>query len=237
LVAGVDLTGESTFEAIQAVLRAYRSMELEALVYKAVPAIFHRRVNGDDVHALFRLGARWSRSDLASFIDVARRSRPTRRRSRSIRKALRVGIELSSGHGEFGAFWPVVTSALRERYRTVPTHSLAEIKHLAAMFPDDIECVVARHRGSVVAGAVVYTTPTCLHTQYLAASPEGRIVSALDLIIEAIIAKASACEKRYVSFGISTEQGGWVLNRGLHEYKTSFGASTITFDCYTLSIL
>jgi hypothetical protein len=237
LVTERDVTGESMVEALRAVLLAYRTRHLEALVYKVVPTIFHRTVEGDTMHALFRLGAVWARSDLASFVDVAHRSPPKKGRAWAIRKAQQMGIEVSSGRSELQTFWPVVTAVLRDRHGAVPTHSLEEMEHLAALFPDDIECLVARHRGSVVAGAVVYTTPTCLHTQYLASSPEGRDFSALDLIIEAIISKALAGKKRYVSLGTSMEQEGRALNRGLHQYKTSFGASTITFDRYTLRIV
>ncbi|MDQ2960484.1 MAG: GNAT family N-acetyltransferase [Candidatus Dormibacteraeota bacterium] len=236
LVSEDRLNAESVVEALELVVRAYRATGFQRLVYKAVPTIFHRRVQGSDVHALFRAGAAWTRSELAAFVDVNHRGHVSRGRSSAIRKALRSGIELSSGPAELAAFWPVLTSVLRQRHGAVPTHSRDEMEHLAALFPAEIECLVARDRGTVLAGAVVYVTPVSLHTQYLASSPQGRTASALDLVVEGIIDRASALAKRYVSLGTSAGKGGLGLNPGLHEYKLSFGACTTTFDWYTVPI-
>ena len=42
-------------------------------------------------------------------------------------------------------------------------------------------------------------------------------------------------DKKYFSFGISTEDGGKILNNGLISFKESFGARGITNDFYRLN--
>jgi hypothetical protein len=70
-----------------------------------------------------------------------------------------------------------------------------------------------------------------VHTQYLAASTEGRQLDALSLLLAQLIEDTYA-DRRHFSFGISTEQQGQVLNAGLVAQKEYFGARAIVHDIY-----
>ena len=69
-----------------------------------------------------------------------------------------------------------------------------------------------------------------MHTQYLAASEEGRRLNALSLLLAELIGRYAG--RHYFSFGISTEQEGQVLNGGLVAQKEYFGARGIAHDFY-----
>jgi lipid II:glycine glycyltransferase (peptidoglycan interpeptide bridge formation enzyme) len=84
--------------------------------------------------------------------------------------------------------------------------------------------------GELLAGILVYRYPTVWHTQYMAASPEGRKVGALDLVVDELIAEARAAGVEAVSFGTSTTDEGRELNEGLLWQKESFGGRSITHD-------
>ena len=84
-------------------------------------------------------------------------------------------------------------------------------------------------------GCVVYETEQVAHVQYIAASPLGKKQGALDLLFQQLICERYA-HKRYFDFGISTEQGGQILNEGLLFQKEGFGARAILYDIYELKL-
>ena len=87
--------------------------------------------------------------------------------------------------------------------------------------------------GNIVAGTVMYVTDNVAHSQYIAASEQGRDYGALDLLFSKLITDVFAAH-RYFDFGISTEQGGRFLNEGLMFQKEGFGARAVVYDTYEI---
>ncbi len=88
----------------------------------------------------------------------------------------------------------------------------------------------------MLAGCVAYLTDRVIHIQYIAASDEGRLYGALDLLFLTMLSLPVCDGRRYFDFGISTEQGGKLLNRGLLFQKEGFGARGICYDQYRLNL-
>ena len=80
-------------------------------------------------------------------------------------------------------------------------------------------------------GVIIYESDHVAHTQYIAATEEGRGMGATDIIISYLINEYYA-KKRYFDFGISTEAEGSHLNVGLIENKEGYGARAVTYDFY-----
>ena len=78
-------------------------------------------------------------------------------------------------------------------------------------------------------------TPAVAHIQYIAAGSEGRACGALDLLFATLIDGRFA-DRRYLDFGISTEQGGTLLNEGLIFQKEGFGGRAVCYDTYTIKL-
>ena len=87
----------------------------------------------------------------------------------------------------------------------------------------------------MIAGAVVFVYNNVVHTQYLAANDIAREIGALDLCISEIISKYSS-SKQFLDFGISTENGGIVLNNGLISQKEGFGARTLVYQTCKMKV-
>ena len=105
---------------------------------------------------------------------------------------------------------------------------------LAGRFPHNIRLFTANDDGdTVLAGVVVYETANVAHLQYIAASPAGKKAGALDMLIMHLIENVYK-EKQYIDFGISTENGGKVLNEGLISQKEGFGGRAIVYDTYEM---
>jgi hypothetical protein len=228
------MTVERMLAALEAVIPHAAATGATRLVYKTIPHIYHRQPAEDDRYALFRAGARLTRSDLLTVIDCAERGPLQERRLRSLNRARAAGVEAQFNR-DFASFWPIITDNLAERYGLKPVHTLDEIELLAGRFPERILLCTAMLDGAVVAGAVAYLSDRVCHVQYNAANADGRRVNALDVVLEELYAWA-ALRVRYFDFGVSTEADGRFLNSGLVQYKESFGARSIVHDFFELEL-
>lgn len=241
LVLADTLGVSATWALLQALQAHWRAQGVRELLYKTMPPIYHRLPCEDDRWALWRCGAQLVRRDALSVIGPAPAHWPRRRR-RAITQATRQrpGLVLAAHGGasaasadDWAAFWAVLEQELQTRHGSRPAHTLAEIRLLAARFPAAVGLRVARRDGELVAGLVLFDTPTASHLQYMAASAPGRRCAALDLLLEQAITEAQANAK-WFDFGHSNEDEGRLLNPGLAFYKESFGASTVAHDHYLL---
>ncbi|MGZ8997991.1 MAG: GNAT family N-acetyltransferase [Allosphingosinicella sp.] len=223
-------------EALESIRGHYRGQGLDTLRYKAVPYIYHRVPASDDLYALFRLGARRYRCDLSSAIDLAERRAPSERRLRSLKKALKSGLEIARGAEFISGLWPVLEENLARKHGTDPVHDSAEIAQLHSLFPTEIEFVVALIDGQVEAGLVLFVTANVMHAQYIASSSTGYQVCALDALFESCLGRARELGIRYFDFGTSNEQEGQFLNEGLFQFKSEFGGGGVPHEFYELDL-
>jgi hypothetical protein len=125
--------------------------------------------------------------------------------------------------------------ALRRRHGTDPVHTPEEMELLAERFPENIKLYSARRDGEMLAGVLVYETPVVAHAQYIGGTEDGYELHALDGILDHLIRDVYAA-KRWFDFGISTVDGGRVLNEGLSRNKESFGGRPVAYDTYELDL-
>jgi hypothetical protein len=229
LISSPALRAGATLAVFEQIAGHYRSQGFARLFYKAIPHVFHVSPAEEDLYALHRLGARLCRRDLSSAIALREPVRFTPERRRSIAKARKAGLQVQVGQ-DLAQFHALLTQVL-ERHGAAPTHSLAELRLLQSRFPSQIVLHEARADGELLAGTVVYDFGRVVHTQYLAASDEGRRVDALSLLLAELIEQVYA-QREYFSLGISTEDEGRALNQGLVEQKERFGARAIVHDFY-----
>ncbi|WP_426688572.1 GNAT family N-acetyltransferase [Rhodanobacter ginsengiterrae] len=229
LISSHALRAESTLAVFEQMADAYRALGVQRIVYKAVPHVFHAYPAEEDLYALQRMGAQLVRRDLSSVIALQQPFRFTEARRRSVKKAARAGISLQIG-ADPASFHELLVDVLRTHHVT-PTHSLQELRLLQARFPQQIVLHEARKNGVLLAGVLAYDLGRVVHTQYLAASEEGRHLDALSYLLAELIGSTYA-DRHYFSFGISTEQAGAVLNAGLVTQKEYFGARAIVHDFY-----
>ncbi|HEV2100101.1 MAG TPA: hypothetical protein VGR45_14410, partial [Stellaceae bacterium] len=235
VVADDKLTIARTLAVFDA-LRCYLGERgVGSLIYKAVPHIYHRRPADEDLYALFRNGAGLIRRDVATAIDYSAPRIPSEARRWGLRYAAKQGLAFGES-GAWPEYWDLLTSVLAERHAIRPVHSLSEIMLLRGRFPQAIRLFTALSpAGSLLAGVVIFETPTVAHAQYAAASAEGRAARALDGLYTFVI-DFYRSSKRWFDFGISTDCDGRVLNMGLAQQKEEFGGSSVVYDVYRVSI-
>ena len=229
LIATQDLRAEGTLAVFEQIGEHYHRQGVAKVIYKAVPHVFHAYPAEEDLYALQRLGARLRRRDVSSVIALQRSVRFSEARRRAIAKARRAGIERRVG-ADPQAFHALLVQVL-DRHGAVPTHSLAELRLLQARFPQQIVLHEARLDDDLLAGVLVYDFGRVVHTQYIAASEQGRRRDALSLLLAGLIEDTYA-DRHYFTFGISTERDGQLLNGGLVAHKEYFGARAVVHDFY-----
>ena len=207
---------------------------IDSIVYKRMPDFYNAYPSQEDLYALFLLDASVIRRDVSSLIDISKPLPYSKGRRWSVNKAK---TESLSVHAEasFSDMWALLREVLNAQHGAKPVHSLEEIELLRVKFPNNIKCYTARLNGELVAGAVIYETDTVAHTQYLANSEKGRDLGALDFVINHLI-KNVYKDKEYFDFGISTEDDGRTLNKGLIAQKEGFGARAFVHDFYEIKV-
>lgn len=203
-------------------------------IYKPIPYIYNSVPSEEDLYALFRMDAKLASRSVASAISCDHRVAMRTLRKRCIAKARKSQLHYEES-AEWSTFWPLLKTILKSRHDATPVHTLEEIELLASRFPENIRLFVARHEGSIVAGAVVYETATVAHTQYLAVSDEGTRHHALDGLI-AYLAEERYADKPYLDLGTSMEPATSQLNEGLIFQKEGFGARAVVYDAYVIQL-
>lgn len=236
LVRGERMRGSEVLDALTHIRAYYAGLNKRLLRYKVVPHIYHTQPSEDDLYALFRMDATRYRCDLSAAIRVNRRGRISERRRRGQKKAQRGGVTISEGWQNLAEFWDVLEANLGNRHDAKPVHSVEEIRLLASLFPEQIELVTARMDNRVVAGVVVFYSDVVSHAQYISSNEEGFALSALDVVFEFCIERARQMQKLFFDFGVSNEEGGRLLNDGLFNFKSEFGAGGVVHEFYELEI-
>ncbi len=227
-------TASFLLAAFEALKNYLADAGIHTLIYKAIPYIFYRFPSQEDLYALFRNGASLFRRDISSVIDLKQKPVYTKGTKYNISKARKHQLQTRESR-DFESFMKIEEELLWTKYKVRPTHSAAEITKLADLFPDNIRLFMVCKDMRCLGGTILYITDQVVHTQYIGITDEGKDIGALDTLTDYLI-NHFAASHNYFSFGISTEQGGTVLNEGLIRNKESFGARAITNDFYTMTL-
>lgn len=236
LVMCDGLTSVRVMEVFAAMLDWMRTeLGAKALLYKPIPYIYDRCPSEEDLYALFRHQAVLYTRSLSSVVDMAHRIPFRKGRKSTVKLAHSRGVTIAESP-DWVAFWSILSQVLHERHQAVPVHSVEEMELLHSRFPEEIKLYAAYSSdGRMIAGTVIYEFPDMVHAQYIASSSEGKASGAVDALYAWLINERYT-DKRYLDFGTSVEQGGWVLNEGLVRQKEGFGARGVVYDSYMINI-
>ncbi len=216
------------------VLQYLKEKRFSKFLYKTIPHIYHRIPSEEDLYSLFINKAELIKRDVSSTLLLDQKVPFERNRIRRINKGKKSGLELRTNNDFFG-FMTILKNHLQRKYGVKPVHTESEIQLLASRFPENIKLFSAYKEGTIVGGIIMYETSSVAHLQYSAMSEEGKNLGASDFILDYLINEYYV-EKKYFDFGISTEKGGKFINVGLSKNKESFGARTIVYDQYEITI-
>lgn len=218
-----------------AVKQFYKKSGFNLLLYKQVPLIYRKERDESDSYIMFKHGAKQLSCDLSSTIFPAELTQYSKRRIRSIKRAAKLQIRVVHNSGDIVPFWRILTDRLWTKYNKKPVHSIAEIKSLMEIFSDNMHLSVAYLGDTLIAGSLLIESAIIMHAQYIASDTNYLNSGGLDLIFHELIAESFSKNKPF-DFGISTTNRGYIMNEGLHKFKSEFGAQNTCYNQYILEL-
>ncbi len=222
-------------EVMESACEWLRENGIKRLVYKPVPHIYHHYPCEEDLYALFRHQARIVETNISTTIDLTCPLPLDRGNKSGANAARKAGIVVGRSN-DWQGYWHLLTTLLGERYDTRPVHTLDEIMLLQSRFPENICLYTATLAGELLAGVVMYYCHPVAHCQYIGSSPQGKEIKALTLLFSHLIEESARQGYRYFDFGISNEDHGHYLNKGLVRQKSRLGGRGIVYNTFELSL-
>lgn len=234
VLSTTDMTAATMVNIFDTLITQLEKQNLERIIYRAIPHIYHEVPAEEDLYALFREDAHLIHREVSSAVNLNNPVEFRDGRSWGARKGRREGIT-AERTDDFRRFMEIEAELLRERYDEEPTHTPDEMELLASRFPDNIKLFTSYLDEELISGVLIYETETVAHTQYIAGTDTGRDYHASDVILDYLI-NDYYTDKQYFDFGISTEDGGEYLNEGLAFFKEGFGARSVVYDTYEIPL-
>lgn len=229
LLFGKDVHASDILKIFFDITNYYKLIGAKRILYKSIPHVYHKYPAEEDLYALFCMNSCLYRRDISSVIEISERPKFSDSRKNTARKSEKSGVTLSE-QTDFYEFHLLVSNTL-SKYGCSPVHTIAELNLLKGRFPSKIRVFSALLGEELLATTLIYDFGHIVHTQYLASSEHGRVLGALDYLLIQLIEKVFF-NKKYLSFGISTEEQGRYLNEGLIRQKEGFGGRGIVHDFY-----
>ena len=226
----------SDFENIYHEIGNHFSRDYQKLIVKPIPIIYQTKPNDDESFGLFRVGAKKTKFNLGSAIDLTREFKISSRRRRGLNKSLKSEIAIGFGVEHLKDYWEILEKNLQEKFGTSPTHSFKEILELFKKFPNNIKLTVALSGQKVICGVVTFSGKNIEHAQYIASNTESNKIGGLDFVFQNLIESTSRHGKRWFDFGTSNLDHNSQLNDGLYRFKSEFGGGGIAYEEYTLEL-
>jgi Acetyltransferase (GNAT) domain len=224
---------EEQLDAMRCACMHLVELGAERLFYKTIPHLYHRVPCEDDLFFLYHVNAQLVGRNISPVIAQHDRIAFQERRKRAVKKALKEGVTVGLSD-DLESYWNIIT-ALLANYNSKPVHSLGEIVQLKNAFPENIQLHAALLQGEMVAGVLIFESHTVAKMQYIAASPKGKDLGALDAVMDHLINSAFV-HKPYIDFGTSTAHGGGSISFGISQQKEGFGARTSVHDHYMIDL-
>lgn len=219
-------------EIIQQVEMFLKQRGISEIELRITPDLFSVESSALLEYCLFYCGYQCF-NELSTYIDFANYkenilSNFEQGKRTNIHNCLKIGTlcrELS-GFQEMKNFYELLCLSLL-KYHARPVHSLTELYDLKQVYlKQEVGFWGGFIEDQMVAGAMMFyfARTNVAHAQYLCALPELHTLSPMTYIYYAMIQKMKEKGFRKISFGISTEDKGRVLNYGLTRSKEAYGS-------------
>ena len=235
LISDGCMTTETAMEVFSEINKYLLEQGIEKVVYKPTPWIYHTLPAEEDLYAIIQVcGAKLISREISSTVYLPNRPKFSQLRRRCVNKARRNGIIVRESN-DIATFWNILNANLEGRYGVSPVHTEKELSLLASRFPDSIKLFMAYDGEEALGGTLVFVLNEIVHTQYIAASPKGKTVGALDMVFDELINEEFS-NYRFLDFGKSTEHHGIWLNKNLIHQKEGFGGRGVCYDVYEWNV-
>ncbi len=221
----------SVLSIFKSVLQFLNENSIERMIVKTMPNFYLDYFSDELEYCLFIVQAKLNRRDSLSVIDLTKPYFISKTRKESIRRGLKNNLIIKE-ELNFELFWKeILIPNLSKKHQVKPVHSVEEIVKLQQNFPNNIRHFNVYHNDKIVAGTTVFFTNNVAHPQYISGNSDKNELGSLDYLYHYLITEVFK-DKNYFDFGISNEEQGTKINKGLLFWKESFGAKTVIQNFY-----
>ena len=145
----------------------------------------------------------------------------------AVRKALKSGMEVVI-ENDFDTFYPILVEN-KKKFDLAPTHTLEELKRIDELLPGRLKLFLARFRGEVIGGSLIFIcNDRTLIDFYIAQDYGYQEYRPINLILYEIIKWGHDNGYRYFDIGVNQDTASsnpMDLNRSLVSFKSRLGAN------------
>lgn len=204
---------------------------IKTIDFKLIPNIYCSQPSEEINYALFLSEAKLKRRDSLVTVDLQSSFKIDLNRVEGVKRAEKLGLEIKKT-SDLSSFWKeVLIPNLEAKHDAKPVHTLEEIESLQEKFPNNIIQYNVCQNDEIIAGTTLFIDRKTVHVQYISAVGDKNQHGALDYLFHYLITKVYA-DFDYFDFGISNENQGKNINKGLQYWKETFGARTFVQDFY-----
>ena len=203
------------------------------------PTLYQRRLSNYMDFSFFKQGFTYSKRDVTSilFLEDSFDKNLAKFKSshlRAVRNAQEKGVNVRQSN-DFDSFYHILEQNLKIRHGVSPTHTLAELKNIHALFPDRVNLFAAFVKDVMVAGVVNFVVNDHVVLAFYISHDEAyQEFRAVNLLFYSIFDWAIQQGFRIYDFGTFTVNEE--PNMGLGRFKENFGASGIFRDTIELKL-
>ena len=203
------------------------------------PTLYQRRLSNYMDFSFFKQGFTYSKRDVTSilFLEDSLDKNLAKFKSshlRAVRNAQEKGVNVCQSN-DFDSFYHILEQNLNIRHGVSPTHTLAELKNIHALFPDRVNLFAAFVKDVMVAGVVNFVVNDHVVLAFYISHDEAyQEFRAVNLLFYSIFDWAIQQGFRIYDFGTFTVNEE--PNMGLGRFKENFGASGIFRDTIELKL-
>ena len=234
IVSSSKMSTNKMIDIFEELISYLKEKNVESLIYKAIPQIYHEMPACEDLYALFKNNAVLYRRDVSSTILMSNHKKYSKGRKSAIKQAVKNGLDVRQSFN-FNTFMEIEKSLLNKKFGVNPIHTGKEMTMLANFFSENIKLFMAFIKDKPLGGVIIYENKQTAHCQYISTTEEGKELGVVDITIDYLINRYYK-HLKYFDFGISTEKDGRYLNQNLIRNKESYGASATVYDFYKLEV-
>jgi len=217
----------------QQVLNFLDKNKIHKLFIKDLPSMYSSIPSSELEYVQFLLDAENVKIDISSTIKIHDKTALSNNRKEGVRRGVKNKLKIVEVE-EVDSFWnQILVPNLLDKHKVKPVHSLEEIKILKNNFPKNIRQFNVYSEDEIVAGTTIFETDKVAHSQYISGNSDKNKLGSLDFLHHYLISEVFK-NKSFFDFGISTENQGRLVNKGLISWKEGFGARAITYKTYSI---
>jgi Acetyltransferase (GNAT) domain len=148
---------------------------------------------------------------------------------RNLKYSLNSNLEFQwiDSENNFKLFYKILENNLK-KHKTKPVHSLDEIKKLMKLFPERVKIAGAFLGDELLGGSLLFrVNKSSWHIFYSALDYEKSDYHPVHFLIFHLIKQFSKDNITWLNYGISTEDGGKIINYDLFRFKEGFAGRGI----------